>query len=94
MGCNCNKSESFSFKQEDTGSIISSGIFSIEKKESKIFDPILPLEDQQRRLDICKACIFYKIIMGKEKCTCGRSTFLHAKISLRDQNCPSEERKW
>ena len=93
MGCNCNKSDSFSFKQDET-SIISSGILSIEKKSDSIYEPLVSDDEQLKRLEICKACEYYAIIMGKEKCTTGRPTFLRAKISLRDQTCPSEEKKW
>ena len=91
MGCNCNKSETFSFNDEI---VISSGIVSIEKKIDTIFSPTLDKEEQDKRLNICKACEFYKIVMNKEKCTCGTSVFLRAKISLTDQFCPDKIRKW
>ena len=60
--------------------------------DNSIYEPLVSEDEQLKRLEICKACEYYAIIMGKEKCTAGRPTFLRAKISLRDQTCPSEEK--
>lgn len=91
MGCNCSKSETFTFNDENINVTISSGIHSIRKDDKSIHVPIVSEDEQLRRLDICRTCKYYSFIIGKEKCNFGHAIFLKAKTSLVDQSCPDTQ---
>jgi len=95
MGCNCNEYETFSFGSTASASPVASGIMPITSISHGTHNPFVSTELQEERLKICKECSFHTSMLNKDRCTVGEGSFLKARTSLKDQNCPHPEgSKW